>query len=259
MITVDPIRKSQVKNVVKTSLLKKLKTYEPESSYMPFHYRLLGKDRMALYSFIQSLNTTFGASIFEPAAKELAKDRFKVVKSQVKPYPFISSSAHVKIQEIIDELSYTGKLPDKVHETEELRSVSLLGTMGKVKLTNIDIWLESYDNHIYMIDMKTVKPNIGQFKEFKRTLLEWVAAELADNPSAKIDSLIGIPYNPYEPKPYNRWTMRGMLDLDHELLVAEELWEFIGGVGAYQILLDCFEEVGIEMHEEIDNHFAKYK
>ncbi|MDR0411845.1 MAG: TdeIII family type II restriction endonuclease, partial [Treponema sp.] len=27
---------------------------------MPFHYRLLGRDRMALFSFIQSLNTTFG-------------------------------------------------------------------------------------------------------------------------------------------------------------------------------------------------------
>ncbi len=32
---------------------------------MPFHYRLLGKDRMALYSFIHSLNTAFGNSIFD--------------------------------------------------------------------------------------------------------------------------------------------------------------------------------------------------
>lgn len=75
----------------------------------------------------------------------------------------------------------------------------------------------------------------------------------------KVSSLIGIPYNPYEPKPYARWTMRGMLDLDHELLVAEELWNFIGGNGAYQVLLDCFEEAGIEMREEIDVHFAKFK
>lgn len=35
---------------------------------MPFHTRLLGKDRMALFSFIHSLNTNFGTSIFEPVA-----------------------------------------------------------------------------------------------------------------------------------------------------------------------------------------------
>ncbi len=32
---------------------------------MPFHTRLLGTDRLALYSFIHSLNTNFGTSVFE--------------------------------------------------------------------------------------------------------------------------------------------------------------------------------------------------
>jgi len=61
----------------------KLKKYSPETKAMPFHYRLLGKDRMALYSFIQSLNTTFGVSIFEPVAITLAKNRFAVVTKQI--------------------------------------------------------------------------------------------------------------------------------------------------------------------------------
>ncbi|MDP3114851.1 MAG: TdeIII family type II restriction endonuclease, partial [Candidatus Cloacimonadaceae bacterium] len=46
------------------------------------------------------------------------------------------------------------------------------------------------------------------------------------------------PYNPYEPKPYARWTMKGMLDLEHELKVADDFWDFLGGEGAYQDLLD---------------------
>lgn len=46
----------------------KFENYSPESNSMPFHYRLLGKDRMALFSFIHSLNTTFGTPIFEPVA-----------------------------------------------------------------------------------------------------------------------------------------------------------------------------------------------
>ena len=65
---------TQIEEILTNSLRKKLKNYNRESSEMPFHYRLLGKDRMALYSFIQSLNTTFGVSIFEPLAKTLAEE-----------------------------------------------------------------------------------------------------------------------------------------------------------------------------------------
>ncbi|MDP3114609.1 MAG: TdeIII family type II restriction endonuclease, partial [Candidatus Cloacimonadaceae bacterium] len=66
------------------------------------------------------------------------------------------------------------------------------------------------------------------------------------------------PYNPYEPKPYARWTMKGMLDLEHELKVADDFWDFLGGEGAYQDLLDIFERVGIELRPEIDDYFARF-
>ena len=38
---------------------------------------------------------------------------------------------------------------------------------------------ESKDGAYYLFDIKTAKPNAGGFKEFKRTLLEWVAVVLA--------------------------------------------------------------------------------
>ncbi len=50
-----------------------------------------------------------------------------------------------------------------------------------------------------------------------------------------------------------------MLDLEKELKVAEEFWDFLGGEGAYQKLLGCFERVGIELRPEIDRYFAKYR
>jgi type II restriction enzyme len=46
-----------------------------------------------------------------------------------------------------------------------------------------------------------------------------------------------------------------MLDLDKELKVAEEFWDFLGDNGAYSELLNCFERVGIELRAEIDNYF----
>jgi len=89
---------------------------------------------------------------------------------------------------------------------------------------------------LYLIDLKTDKPNKGGFKEFKRMLLEWTAYVLAQNPSANIHTLIAIPYNPYAPKPYSRWTISGMLDLSYELKVAEQFWDFLAGINVSEQL-----------------------
>lgn len=50
-----------------------------------------------------------------------------------------------------------------------------------------------------------------------------------------------------------------MLDIDRELLVADELWDFLGGKGAYDDLLGCFERAGIALRAEVDKIFSKFK
>jgi type II restriction enzyme len=66
-------------------------------------------------------------------------------------------------------------------------------------------------------------------------------------------------FRDYKPEPYKRWTIRGMLDLDNELIVGKKFWDFLGGEGSYEELLDCFEEVGIDMRDEIDNYFSNFR
>lgn len=224
---------------------------------MPFHYRLLGKDRMALYSFIQSLNTTFGTSIFEPVAVALAKNNFKKVEKQYVIGNQISSECQNVIQYLMNNLTL-GKTPNKKQEIELIRAAASKGNINQMKTVKVDLYIETHDGEMYFFDLKTAKPNISNFKDFKRTLLEWVGIALTDNPNAKVNSLIAIPYNPYEPQPYERWTIKGMLD-DQELMVGKEFWDFLGGEGAYEDLLDCFENAGIELRDEIDEYFKKFK
>ncbi len=248
----------QVEGVLKNSLRNKFQNYKPEPASMPFHTRLLGKDRMALFSFIHSLNTNFGTSIFEPVAMALASATFKEVKTQATAGTQISEAAQRVIQDIMDDLTAAHSKPNKQDEIEAIRKVAQTGIMKNVKPTKVDIWLQGHDNQLYFFDIKTAKPNKGGFKEFKRTLLEWAACVLAENPKAEINTLIAIPYNPYEPKPYSRWTMAGMLELETELKVADEFWDFLGGQGTYLQLLDIFERVGIELRAEIDDYFERY-
>lgn len=257
-MTLTETQTTNIENVLRNSLRHKFQNYNPEPASMPFHTRLLGKDRLALYSFIHSLNTNFGTSIFEPVALALAATSFVSAASQQTAGNRISSAAHSVIQNIMDNLATVNTSPNKTEEINAIRAVCNQGEMRNVKLTKIDIKLVAHDGTIYLFDIKTAKPNAGGFKEFKRTLLEWVAATLAVDPTANVQSLIAIPYNPYEPQPYSRWTMRGMLDLENELKVASEFWDFVGGVGAYQDLLDIFERVGIELRHEIDAYFSRY-
>ena len=257
-MSLSPSKIKNIEDVLRNSLRNKFQNYEPEPSSMPFHARLLGKDRLALYSFIHSMSTNFGTSIFEPVAVILAKGNFKIVRSHISVGNSISVRAQAEIQGIMDALTTATAIPDKEKETQTIRSVCNNGNMVRVKPTLVDVFLEDDKGALYLFDLKTAKPNVGSFKEFKRTLLEWVAVTLASNPMVEVNTLIAIPYNPYGPEHYNRWTMRGMLDLNKELKVAEEFWDFLGGAGTYQELLDCFERVGIELCPEIDSYFDRF-
>ncbi|MCX7909200.1 MAG: TdeIII family type II restriction endonuclease [Ignavibacteria bacterium] len=248
----------KIKNTIKESIIHKLKNYKPETFNMPFHFRLLGKDRMALFSFIHSLNTTFGTSIFEPVAEILASFKFPFVKTQYVVGEKISENAQIEIQHIINELTTSNCHPNKNSEVERLRKVCNKGNINNLKTVKVDLFIKDNDGRVYLFDIKTAKPNISDFIIYKRTLLEWVAIYLFNEPNADIHSYLAIPYNPYEPKPYKRWTLKGLLDLTNELKVGEEFWDFIGGSGAYKDLLDCFEKAGLELRPEIDKHFSQF-
>lgn len=250
---------AHVAEILTSSIRLKLAHYRPEPHSMPFHTRLLGKDRLALFSFIQSLNTNFGTTIFEPIAVELALFGNKNASRQVSVGGFISDQAQMEIQRIMDGLTTAETTPNKIEEIDRIRKVCQKGKLINVNPTKVDLFVEDNSGDLFLFDIKTAKPNAGQFKEFKRTLLEWVAVVLADDPSKNVTTAVAIPYNPYYPKPYARWTIRGMLDLDQELLVGDKFWDYLGGEGAYENLLNIFEKVGLELRSEIDLVFKGYK
>ncbi|MDR1405802.1 MAG: TdeIII family type II restriction endonuclease [Prevotellaceae bacterium] len=251
------IQKQHIQQVIANCLRNKFQNYEAKDNFMPFHFRLLGKDRLALYSFMQSLLTTFGTSIFEPVAATLAKTQFAKVETQFVVGNTIFSNCQQSVQAIINQLTISPK-PDKIKELGLLKK-SLLGVTNKLKPAKVDLFVETHSGEQYLFDLKTAKPNKGDFQKYKQTLLEWAGIVYTKNKDAKVHTLIAIPYNPYEPQPYQFWTLAGMLDLEEELMVAEKFWDFLGGQGAYEELLDCFEKAGVALRPEIDTYFARYK
>lgn len=141
--------KQAIKNRLIHALRNKFENYKPESNYMPFHTRLLGKDRMALYSFIQSLNTNFGTSIFEPVAEELGLNKFDNIKRQVSAGYTITKKAQSVIQELMDNLESARAKPDKQREIAKILEVAQSGETSTIKPTKIDLFLQK-DSSVYL-------------------------------------------------------------------------------------------------------------
>lgn len=252
-------QQSEIAELLKAQIRRKLSEYTPETGNMPFHTRLLGKDRMALFSFIHSINTTLGTSVFEQTAEIIARPHFEQAIHQYSEFNnTISSQAQSVIQEMMDDLRTGKKRPNKHLETEKILASAQKGTLRTVKRPRIDLFVLSRDNTECYFDLKTAKPNIGDFVGYKRNLLEWVAIRGAINPRVKIMTMLAIPYNPYEPEPYQRWTLQGLFDVPKEILVAREFWDFLGGKKTYEEVLGVFEQVGIELRPEIDQAFSRY-
>ncbi len=242
-----------IKQYLIDKIRSKLSTYNPETNSMPFHYRLLGKDRMALFSFVHSVNTMLGQSIFEQVGEIIAKDKSAEAKAQYRDFSgYISQPAVLKIDQIMRELKSATRTPNQEQEIAEIKEVANSGDLGNKLRRRIDLFVKSNDGVEYYIELKTAKPNIDVFKSVKRQLLEWVAMRASLDPNVSVKTIVAIPYNPYEPEPYERWTLQGLFDLDHEVMVGQEFWDFLGGQGTYENLLSVFEEAGLELYDEID-------
>lgn len=163
----------QIKEYLVEKIRQKLATYDPETNSMPFHFRLLGKDRMALFSFIQSVNTMLGTSIFEQVGKIIAEPRAKRAIGQYRELEgFISSEAVLKIDGIMRELRAALRTPDKEKETKEVFAVARKGEMGQKLKKRVDLFVEMKDGIEYYFEIKTAKPNINEFTGIKKQMLD---------------------------------------------------------------------------------------
>ncbi len=104
----------------------------------------------------------------------------------------------------------------------------------------------------YYFEIKTSKPNSGEFSKAKQKLLEWVALR-----KKNVTTILAIPYNPYHPKPYSRFSILGVLDKKKELYVAERFWNMLGGKGTYKKLLRIFDDIGKEFKSKINSKIKK--
>jgi len=239
-------QKNQIKELLKKKIEDKLKRYTRETASMPFLTRLMqDTEKVAAYSFIHSLATTLGMSIYEDVSKIIASETAKECFTKYDIGGVISKEQKSAIDEIMREIRNGDR---KVKSSEEIKEV-LKASPKDGKLQKDGRIADFYmlrDGVEHYFEIKTVKPNIDVFTKSKIKLLEWVARR-----RKAVKVYLAFPYNPYHPKPYERFTEQGVLEKGEEFLIGKEYWDFLGGKDTFEQLLILFDQVGKEFKIKI--------
>jgi len=258
-MSLPKITKSKIAELLTTKVREKLRAYQPETVYMPFHHRLFGKDRYAMFSFIQSMNTTFGMSIWEQVAIILAQETGSYANRQYKLLGEVDRETEEFIREIHHKFREGNINPNTARQADEIRSRIRKGQPKLDPDSIVDLFVRIGQTENYF-DITSVKPNMKEFVALKLKLLRWTALRLSQDKNVQVFTRLAIPYNPYYPQPYERWTLKGLYDLENgEVLVGEEFWNFVANDNIYNELLDVFQEVGEQLRSEIDKKFEELR
>ncbi|HHE37397.1 MAG TPA: TdeIII family type II restriction endonuclease [Candidatus Cloacimonetes bacterium] len=239
-------KKEKIEFLLVKTIENKLKRYARESHSMPFLVRLIQDSRkVAAYSFIHSIATSLGMSIYEKVSMILAEDNCIECFRNYDLGSVISKNQKSVIDNIIRELRNNERKPNYENDMQIILNASPKNGKQQKDGKIVDFYMIRDDSE-YLFEIKTVKPNIDIFTKTKVKLLEWIARK-----RKPIRSILALPYNPYFPNPYKRFTNQNLMQEGVDFLVGDEYWNFIAGEKIFEDLLDIFDKVGKKWKEDI--------
>ncbi len=239
-------QKEKIIALLEKKIEDKLKRYTRETSSMPFLTKLIqDSEKVAAYSFIHSMATTLGMSVYEDVSRIIAEESSKECFTKYDIGGVISKEQKSVIDNIIRKLRNSEK--EVNHDKEKSLVLSASAKDGKSQKEGriADLYMLRNGMEHYF-EIKTVKPNIDVFTKSKTKLLEWVARR-----RKPVRTFLAFPYNPYHPQPYERFTEQGVLERKKEFLIGKEYWDFLGGEDTFEELLALFDLVGKKFKSEI--------
>lgn len=249
----------RVRELVKNAVIDKVDNYEPETSHKPFYSAIFSSEDIFKASILQSMYTTFGMSIWEQMAEILAEGAGFEAETQYDFKENITNDTESEITRIHKQLKQNEIEAGRNNEIEKINDVvESKGTNSTHPEKRVDVYIRKPDNSEYFFDITTVKPNKKEFQTLKRKMLVWMALSKAQDSNSEPNPAIAIPYNPYHPEPYRRWTQENLYG-EKQLLVGKKFWNFCAGEEVYDDLINIFEEVGDQVKDRIQHKMNENK
>ncbi|RLF57927.1 MAG: hypothetical protein DRN25_05825 [Thermoplasmata archaeon] len=235
--------------VIKDEIIRKVAFDEKKGEYKPFHAALIPSELLRIQSFFRSFSTSLGQGVFEYIAKQitLSNSRWTDVKSNSAFKAFASPNIQSMVDTFIEDILNKRVKPYPYPTFPKPNS-------SNTKSVVVDLSFKDRETGtLYFIEIKSPKPNKDQTRQTKEKFLFL----LSTYPNSKV--YYALPYNPYGEKKENyRWSFTKMFfDLDAEVLIGKEFWDFLGGTNTYEEILDIFTSVGEKRGKEIVRRLIK--
>lgn len=151
-----------------------------------------------------------------------------------------------RITEVLNTLEHAQKGKRKVQPDweDELKHI-LKGNGQNIPVSVIcDVYAQdTASQRRYAFELKAPLPNSDQTKVSKEKLLKLYAMD----PPQVEEAYYALPYNPYGRRENYSWSFPARwfnMKEDAVVLIGEEFWEKIGGLGTYKAFIEAVNEIG---------------
>ena len=214
----------------------------------PFH-RIIFPDAAIIASRVErSIVTTMGSKLYPQLAEAIAKDKYKDVKTEHSISGVLNDAACNMVEQIVTELragSQEGIPRRQPNQPQEISDIlnSRGGGTRTISVT-ADLFVEDFDKGPLFLELKTPLPNLDIAAESKRKMLYYVALKNREGiDDAK--AFLGLTYNPFITRArYAHSFTKRIMDMDHEVLLGREMWDYLGGPETYDALTSIIDSIG---------------
>jgi len=164
-----------------------------------------------------------------------------------------------RIQSVLDRLEHPQEGGQRVKPDWDTELAYVLEGAGEpIPVTVVcDIYAEdSTDGLKYAFELKAPLPNSDQTKVSKEKLLKLYSME----PRPLEGAYYALPYNPYGKREDYAWSFPGRwfdMKRDSVVLIGDEFWEKIGGLGTFQGFIQAINEIGEQYRNRIYREFLE--
>ncbi len=229
---------------------------EKHRAHKPLYAALVPDEIFKGAHFERRFVTPFGHA-WEQVAVVVARARMGSASSGYAVHGNIPEERLRRIQEVLNRLEFRGASGPRVvpNWSQEL-SYILDGGGTKIPTTVLcDLYVEDAASGLsYAFEIKAPLPNSDQTKVSKEKLLK--LHSMVPRPVA--EAYFALPYNPFGRRQDYDWSFPARwfnMREDPVVLIGDEFWEKLGGVGTYEAFISAVNELGPEYKQRIWREF----
>lgn len=221
----------------------------------PFHTLFFRDEAILAFMMQRSIVTRMGQRLYPELARLIGQARHPGLSLDFLLRVSLPEPVWATVGAIVDDLRHARRKPDHSEEIREvLSSASRVGPTTERTIV-LDIFIPL--PRPTFVELKSLRPNLDVCAETKRKILTFeaflrmgkgtilVAGGELPLPQEEARGFLGLYYGLRDS--YTHSFTERIMDMEAEVLIGPELWDFLGGPGAFEELRRIIEEVKEEI------------